>query len=164
MLNTYWDNIKNDNLLAGQEQLDAELIYDTKFLYSKKSFPQRRSRLRLRYGFGKHFFPFFKISNELSVLADLRTDGVPKAQIRDIECEATQPIEKAEQEKQEAGLTYVTNLFPYFLNPLFPCKRSAFTLAEGRLAWQTQSALTQTDVNRHKSTGTNSCNHLIVTT
>ena len=114
MLNTYWDNIKNDNLLAGQEQLDAELIYDTKFLYSKKSFPQRRSRLRLRYGFGKHFFPFFKISNELSVLADLRTDGVPKAQIRDIECEATQPIEKAEQEKQEAGLTYVTNLFPYF--------------------------------------------------
>ena len=112
MLNTYWDNIKNDNLLAGQEQLDAELIYDTKFLYSKKSFPQRRSRLRLRYGFGKHFFPFFKISNELSVLADLRTDGVPKAQIRDIECEATQPIEKAEQEKQEAGLTYVTNLFP----------------------------------------------------
>ena len=39
--------------------------------------------------------------------------------------------------------------------------KKAFTLAEGRLAWQTQSALTQTDVNRHKSTGTNSCNHLI---
>ena len=39
--------------------------------------------------------------------------------------------------------------------------KKTFTLAEGRLAWQTQSALTQTDVNRHKSTGTNSCNHLI---
>ena len=109
MLNTYWDNTKNDNLLAGQEQLDAELIYDTSFLYSKKCFPQRRSRLRLRYGFGKHFFPFFKISNELSVFS----------------------------------------------------QRAAFTLAGGRLAWQTQSALTQKDIYRHGVTGTNSCNHLI---
>ncbi len=47
------------------------------------------------------------------------------------ECEAIQPIEKAEQEKQETGLLPDTNLFPYFLNPLFPCsKRAAFTLAE----------------------------------
>ena len=36
----------------------------------------------------------------------------------------------AELEKQNAGLTPDTNLFPYFLNPLFPCKRCAFTLAE----------------------------------
>ena len=34
------------------------------------------------------------------------------------ECEAIQPIEKAEQEKQETGLLPDTNLFPYFLNPL----------------------------------------------
>ena len=40
----------------------------------------------------------------------------------------------AEQEKQEAGLTPDTNLFPYSPISLFPCKRCAFTLAEGRLA------------------------------
>ena len=52
-------------------------------------------------------------------------------QIQDSEREAIQPIEKAEQEKQETGLLPDTNLFPYFLNPLFPCsKRAAFTLAE----------------------------------
>ena len=47
------------------------------------------------------------------------------------ECEAIQPIEKAGLEQQNTGLIHVKNLFPYFLNPLFPCsKRSAFTLAE----------------------------------
>ena len=39
-------------------------------------------------------------------------------------------IKTKKLEQQEAGLTPVKNLFPYFLNPLFPCKRSAFTLAE----------------------------------
>ena len=47
------------------------------------------------------------------------------------ECEAIQPIEKAGLEQQNTGLIHVKNLFPYFLNPLFPCsKRVAFTLAE----------------------------------
>ena len=47
------------------------------------------------------------------------------------ECEAIQPIEKAGLKQQNTGLTPVKNLFPYFLNPLFPCsKRAAFTLAE----------------------------------
>ena len=39
--------------------------------------------------------------------------------------------------------------------------KAVLTLADSRLAWQTQSALTQTDVNCHKATGTNSCNYLI---
>ena len=39
--------------------------------------------------------------------------------------------------------------------------KAVLTLADSRLGWQTLSALTQTDVNRHKGTGTNSCNHLI---
>ena len=39
-------------------------------------------------------------------------------------------IKTKKLEQQETGLTPDTNLFPYFLNPLFPCKRSAFTLAE----------------------------------
>ncbi len=46
------------------------------------------------------------------------------------EYKAIQLIKKTGLEKQNAGLTHVTNLFPYFLNPLFPCKRAAFTLAE----------------------------------
>ncbi len=36
----------------------------------------------------------------------------------------------AELEKQNAGLTHDTNLFPYSPISLFPCKRAAFTLAE----------------------------------
>ncbi len=52
-------------------------------------------------------------------------------QIQDSEREAIQPIEKAGLEQQNTGLIHVKNLFPYFLNPLFPCsKRAAFTLAE----------------------------------
>ena len=39
-------------------------------------------------------------------------------------------IKTKKLEQQEAGLIHVKNLFPYFLNPLFPCKRAAFTLAE----------------------------------
>ena len=39
-------------------------------------------------------------------------------------------IKTKKLEQQEAGLIHVKNLFPYFLNPLFPCKRCAFTLAE----------------------------------
>ena len=39
-------------------------------------------------------------------------------------------IKTKKLEQQETGLIHVKNLFPYFLNPLFPCKRSAFTLAE----------------------------------
>ena len=46
------------------------------------------------------------------------------------ESEAIQPIEKAGLEKQNAGLTHDTNLFPYSPISLFPCKRAAFTLAE----------------------------------
>ena len=44
--------------------------------------------------------------------------------------EAIQPIENAGLEKQNAGLTPDTNLFPYSPISLFPCKRCAFTLAE----------------------------------
>ena len=36
------------------------------------------------------------------------------------EYKAIQLIKKTGLEKQNAGLTHVTNLFPYFLNPLFP--------------------------------------------
>ena len=51
-------------------------------------------------------------------------------QIQDSEREAIQLIKKTGLEKQNTAITHVTNLFPYFLNPLFPCKRAAFTLAE----------------------------------
>ena len=44
--------------------------------------------------------------------------GERSEQIQDCECEAIQPIEKAEQEKQETGLIHVKNLFPYSLIPL----------------------------------------------
>ena len=44
--------------------------------------------------------------------------------------EAIQPIEKAEQAKQNMGLIHDTNLFPYSPISLFPRKRTAFTLAE----------------------------------
>ena len=42
------------------------------------------------------------------------------------EYKAIQPIEKTGLEKQNTAITHVTNLFPYFLNPLFPCKRAAY--------------------------------------
>ena len=60
------------------------------------------------------------------------TRGTAKGvQIQDHLVETIQPIEKAGLEQQNTGLIHVKNLFPYFLNPLFPCsKRSAFTLAE----------------------------------
>ena len=53
-------------------------------------------------------------------------------QIQDSERETIQLIKKTGLEKQNAGLTHVTNLFP--------CKRTAFTLAEGRLACTTTQA------------------------
>ena len=59
------------------------------------------------------------------------TRGTAKGvQIQDHLVETIQPIEKAGLEQQNTGLIHVKNLFPYFLNPLFPCKRAAFTLAE----------------------------------
>ena len=51
-------------------------------------------------------------------------------QVQDIKRETIQLIEKTGLEKQNAGLTHVTNLFPYSPISLFPCKRCAFTLAE----------------------------------
>ena len=67
-------------------------------------------------------------------LACITTQAPAKAQrcqyVITSECEAIQPIEKAGLEKQNAGLTHDTNLFPYSPISLFPCKRAAFTLAE----------------------------------
>ena len=51
-------------------------------------------------------------------------------QVQDSERETNQLIKKTGLENQNAGLTHVTNLFPYSPISLFPCKRSAFTLAE----------------------------------
>ena len=51
-------------------------------------------------------------------------------QVQDIKRETIQLIKKTGLEKQNAGLTHVTNLFPYSPISLFPCKRTAFTLAE----------------------------------
>ena len=61
-------------------------------------------------------------------------------QVQDIKRETIQLIKKTGLEKQNAGLTHVTNLFPYSSISLFPCKRTAFTLAEGRLACTTTQA------------------------
>ena len=61
-------------------------------------------------------------------------------QIQDSERETNQLIKKTGLEKQNAGPTHVTNLFPYSPISLFPCKRTAFTLAEGRLASTTTQA------------------------
>ena len=81
---------------------------------------------------------FIKTDSRAFTLAEGRVDEVhfntwetaKGGQIQDHLVEATQPIEKAEQEKQETGLLPDTNLFPYSPISLFPCKRAAFTLAE----------------------------------
>ena len=113
---------------AEQEKQETGLIHDTRFSYGKQNFPQRRSRLRLRYGFGKLFSPFFKISNELNVFTrrvvfshaegrvaevHFNTRGTAKGvQIQDHLVETIQPIEKAGLEQQNTGLIPVKNLFP----------------------------------------------------